>query len=173
MVFEPSLAAGRDTARGECLWAGWLQAPGGHVPSEVDWFTRLSPQSCFDERPSSLSAPGLCVGTKERKLVDRELSSLCSRAHMLQVWNSHQTCRCSQGAYILWDLFRPSSRTPVNAQPSDYARHQAHGARTAAIERHSSTAKVGSGLNSAAEGPAPAAPAMQRRTVLSGFLASH
>lgn len=65
VVSEPSLAAGGDTAGGECLWAGWPQAPGGHVPPEMDWFTHLSPQSCFNERPKGLSAPGLCVGTKE------------------------------------------------------------------------------------------------------------
>lgn len=97
VVFESLLAAGRDTARGECLWAGGPQAPGGNVPPEVDLFTHLSLQSCFNERPGSLSAPGLCVGTKKRKLVDRKLSLLYSRVHVLQVWNTHQPCRCSRG----------------------------------------------------------------------------
>lgn len=59
MVFEPLLAAGRDAARGECLWAGRPQAPGGHVPptlSQVDGITGLALPSCFNGRSRSLSA---------------------------------------------------------------------------------------------------------------------
>lgn len=92
-VFEPLLAAGRDTAGGECLRAGRPQAPGGHVPaiwSQTDWITGIAPQSCFNERPRGLSAPRV---NKQRTT----LSSLDSWAHELHVRGTLRSCRCPQG----------------------------------------------------------------------------
>lgn len=74
-VLGTLLVAGRDGARGKCLWAGQAEAPGGHVTpslSQVGWLTGLAPQSCFNEKPRGLSARGPRVGTEARKSLDRE-----------------------------------------------------------------------------------------------------
>lgn len=153
MTFEPSLAAGRDTARGECLWAGRPQAPGGHVPAEVDWLTCLAPQSCFNERPVSPSGPW---GTgKEVSGQRRILSSLDSQAREMQEWDAHQPSDAPRGRPN--PPGSPETQLPglLGAHSSEITPNsKARGASTAAIERQSSRARPASGLDSAADGPA-------------------
>ena len=72
VVFESSLVTDGDTARGQRLWAGQPEAPGGCFPltlSQMGWLTGLAPQSCFNEKPKGLSAPW---GVETKKLLDRE-----------------------------------------------------------------------------------------------------
>lgn len=66
VVFEPLLVAGRDAAGREGLWAGQMEAPGGYFSPTLPgmgWLTGLAPQSCFNEKPRGLLAPGSCAST--------------------------------------------------------------------------------------------------------------
>lgn len=84
------LVAGRDGARGKCLWAGQAEAPGGHVTpslSQVGWLTGLAPQSCFNEKPRGLSARGPRVGTEARKSLDREQLLSCWILGLISSWS--------------------------------------------------------------------------------------
>lgn len=96
MVPEPSLAAGRDAAGGQCLWAGRPQAPGGRVPPQVDWLAGFAPQSCFRERPRGRSAPrGPC--RHRGKEADGQRPALaCPRAHERREWHTRPPGRSSR-----------------------------------------------------------------------------
>lgn len=128
--------------------------------------------------PKACQPQGSVLAPRKEVSGQKTLSSLYSRAHVFQVRNTHQPCRCSQGRLNPLGSLQTQLPALLGApQPSDYARPKHMGPEhplcTWGLKDAPPQPRPGSGLTSAAESPAPTAPAMQRRAVLSGFLASH
>lgn len=137
MTVESLLAAGRDAAGGECLWAGRPQAPGGHVLptlSQMEGLTGLTPPPCFNERSRGLSAlqgPALAV----RKAVHGDSHCGPSGTCAPGVGHTPATQMFPEAAHILQGLYRP--RDPASWEPLSSAAlldSLAHGAATARTE---------------------------------------
>lgn len=112
-VFEASLEAGRDGARGKRLWAGQLEAPSGHVSpmlSRMGWFARLASHSWFNKKLVARQPRGPVLAPRPGS-PGTENNSHC--------WAlGHTSSRCGTdtspalqmfvGAFpVLWGLFIP------------------------------------------------------------------